>query len=896
MDHQGWALFVDCDFLFTGDLAELWALRDPRYAVMRAARLPAEGDRQDGRPSADRLSAEELVQLRAVELRPLWFPEWQDVDYADLWRSEAAIPSRALADRDGPASAKLLSMPARSLSLRALALVFVFAALSFTRAASAATLPDGFVETAVATGLDRPTAMTIAPDGRVFVAEEKGRLRVIKNGVLLPKPFVTVRVYAHGERGLLGVVLDPDFERNHYVYIYYTARKPFAHNRISRFVADGDVAVKGSETVLLELPKLVTELHNSGTLRFGPDGKLYVSVGENYIPAHAQSFANPFGKILRLNKDGSIPADNPFYNRTTGLARAIWALGLRNPFSFVFERGTGRMFINDVGHRTWEEINLGRAGANYGWPEVEGPIDHPQFDEPLYAYAHGGGPEKGCAITGGAFYDPPTQLFPEEYHGTYLYSDYCNGWIRRFDPETGETFPFAGGIESPLGLTVADDGSLYYLPHHGGAVYQVRYTGSRAPSISTQPADRRVAVTEPATFSVAVTGAEPISYQWRRNGAAIPGATGVDYTIPAAVLADHNARFDVVVKNSFGTATSRAAKLEVVDGHRPEAVIEAPGQGTLYRAGDTIQFRGGATDVEDGSLPASALTWKIDFHHDEHTHPFLLDTPGIAEGTFTIPRQGETAPNVWYRVYLSARDTSGLVSQAWVDVVPRHATLNLVSDPPGLQLTLDGTPYATPLAELGVVGVIRSLGAVSPQALGDDLYELVAWSDGGAATHDVVTPDADTTWTATFRKVEKAHGIGLTGTYFPQPDFQGKSVLRIDPTVNFNWGLGSPAPGIGADRWSARWTGQIEAEVSGRHTFYVRSDDGARLWVDGILVVDDWPDHASRVKEGTIQLQGGRRYTIRLEYHETSGAAGVRLLWSAPGIPRQVVPASQLFP
>src|SRR5215210_734999 len=175
-------------------------------------------------------------------------------------------------------------------------LVFLLLIMSLPAVGSAATLPPGFVETRLAAGLDRPTAMTVAPDGRIFVCEEKGRLRVIKDGVLLAKPFVRLKVYAHGERGMLGVVLDPDFESNHYVYIYYTAIKPVAHNRLSRFIADGDVARPSSETVLLELPKLVTELHNSGTLRFGPDGKLYVSVGENYIPENAQRMDNPLGK------------------------------------------------------------------------------------------------------------------------------------------------------------------------------------------------------------------------------------------------------------------------------------------------------------------------------------------------------------------------------------------------------------------------------------------------------------------------------------------------------------------------------------------------------------------------------------------------------------------------
>ncbi|MES1240396.1 MAG: PQQ-dependent sugar dehydrogenase [Acidobacteriota bacterium] len=775
-------------------------------------------------------------------------------------------------------------------------LVFVLS----VAAAGAATLPSGFAETRLATGLDRPTAMVVAPDGRVFVCEEKGRLRVIKDGALLPKPFVTVKVYAHGERGLLGVVLDPDFEQNHYVYIYYTARKPVAHNQISRFTAggaDGDVALPGSEKVIFELPILVTELHNSGTLRFGPDGKLYVAVGENYIPPNAQKLENPLGKILRINKDGSIPTDNPFYSQTTGSARAIWSLGFRNPFSFAFQPGTGRMFVNDVGNHLWEEINDGVRGANYGWPEVEGPSNDPRFKPPLFAYQHGSGPEKGCAISGGTFYNPPAPLFPPEYEGTYFYADYCNGWIRNFDPATGETAPFAGGILSAVGLTVGEDGTLYYLAHHGGEVFQVRYTGSKVPAISVQPQDQRVPAGEPATFAVEASG-EALSFQWRRNGNPIPGATQASYIL-TAIQADDGALFDVVVSNSAGKVTSRQARLSVVAGHRPTATITAPASGLVYRAGDVIHFRGQGSDAEDGALPVSALTWHIDFHHDEHLHPFLLDTPGISEGTFTIPVQGETSPTVWFRIHLVVRDKDGLTAETYVDVVPKLATIRIGTEPSGLKVTLDGLPYVAPYSEVGVVGMTRTLAALSPQTLGDELYEFVSWSDGGAASHVIATPETETTWTATFRKVEAADGIGLTGTYFSKPGFTGTSTIRIDPTINFNWDTGSPVSGdvgIGPDNWSARWSGQIEAEVSGLHTFYVRSDDGARLWVDGKLIVDDWNDHTSRVSQGQVQLQGGRRYAIRLEYHDTKGEAGLRLLWSAPGIVRQVVPASQLFP
>ena len=355
---------------------------------------------------------------------------------------------------------------------------------------AAATLPAGFVETQFGSNLGgSPTAMAFAPDGRLFVCLQGGQLRVIKNGALLPTPFVSLSVSSSSERGLLGIAFDPNFATNQFVYLYYTTSAAPIHNRISRFTANGDVAVAGSEVVLVDLENLTAGNHNGGAIHFGPDGKLYAAVGENAVASNAQTLNNRLGKMLRLNSDGSIPTDNPFYNTATGANRAIWALGLRNPYTFNFQPGTGRMFINDVGQSTWEEINDGIAGSNYGWPNCEGVCStpNPNFRNPLLQYGHGTSPTTGCAIVGAAFYNPPVNQFPSSYLGQFFFADACSGWIRVFDPSTGAASPFATGISSPVDLQVGPDGCLYYLARgNNGQVFRVSAVASQPLNISVR--------------------------------------------------------------------------------------------------------------------------------------------------------------------------------------------------------------------------------------------------------------------------------------------------------------------------------------------------------------------------------------------------------------------------
>jgi glucose/arabinose dehydrogenase len=776
--------------------------------------------------------------------------------------------------------------------------VLVSIGLAAPPPAAAATLPSGFTEAQIASGLASPTAMQFAPDGRLFVCEQGGRLRVIKDGVLLPTPFVTLTVNASGERGLLGVAFDPAFPVNHFVYVYYTATTPTVHNRISRFVANGDVAQAGSEVVILDLDNLSSATnHNGGALAFGSDGKLYAAVGENANSANAQTLANLLGKMLRLNSDGSIPSDNPFFTTATGRNRAIWALGLRNPFTFAFNADGVQMFINDVGQNTWEEINDGRIGANYGWPETEGATGDPRFVSPRYAYNHSTG---GCAITGGAFYSPINARFPADYGGDYFFADFCGGWIRRLDPNNGNAVTnFASGITSPVDLKVSDDGFLYYLARGGGSntgvVVRVDF-GAGAPAITTQPASRTVAVGTPVTFSVSASGATPLGYQWRRNGANIAGATAQDYTIAAAAVADNGARFSVVVSNALGSATSADAVLTVTGNQAPTATIVQPAAGTTYAGGTVIAYSGTGSDPESGSLPASAFTWQVDFHHDTHSHPFIAPTSGATSGSFTIPTTGETAANVWYRIYLTVRDSAGLTHTTQRDVLPRTVQVTLATNPAALQLRLDGQPVATPTTFTSVVGIVRTIGAVTPQASGGTTYEFVSWSDGGAVSHNVSTPAANTTYTATFRVVTGGTGTGLSATYYDNADFTGTTLVRTDPTVNFDWVNGSPAAGIGVDTFSARWTGQVQAQFTETYTFYTQSDDGVRLWVNNVPVVNNWTDHALTENSGTIALTAGQRYDIRMEFYENGGQAVARLLWSSASTPKAAVPQASLYP
>lgn len=338
-------------------------------------------------------------------------------------------------------------------------------------------LADGFQLTTIATGLSGAVAMEVAPDGRIFICEQGGTLRIIKDGTeiaasasddrsvgisgLLPQPFVTIPVEMNWERGLIGVTVSPKFPTDPYVYVVYVTDKPHTHHRISRFRADGDVAVPGSEEILFrgddqsKFGGKVPAGHQGGGIHFGSDGKLYVGLGEQTAGEPSQRMDAFQGKILRLNPDGSIPNDNPFINKTRGRYQAIWAKGCRNPFTFAFSE-SGQMLINDVGGK-FEEVNRGIAGANYGWPDIDhGPTDQEGITGPIHIYPQ-------SSINGGDFCSSSSN-WPEQYRSKYFFADFVRGWVKYINPQSPEkSHEFLAGVRRPVDIRFGVDGSLYVL-------------------------------------------------------------------------------------------------------------------------------------------------------------------------------------------------------------------------------------------------------------------------------------------------------------------------------------------------------------------------------------------------------------------------------------------------
>ena len=385
-----------------------------------------------------------------------------------------------------------------------------------------------------------------------------------------------------------------------------------------------------------------------------------------------------------MNSDGTIPTDNPFYNTATGQNRLIWALGLRNPFTFAVQPGTGRIFIDDVGQSTYEEIDDGAAGANYGWPDEEGPGPNPAYTDPLFYYAHSGNPTpNGCAITGGTFYNPPVAYFPAQYVGRYFFSDLCGGWIEQLDPGNGNAVSdFASGASAPVDLDTGPDGSLYYL-ENGGRVGRISYEDD--PTVNdAAPAAGPVGakVTLDGTYLAGTTG---VTFNGTHASFAVVWDTRIVATVPAGATTG-----PIEVTTGAGTAQTSAFTVTPMP-----AVLSSfsPNHGPV---GTKVTIKGslltGTTSVEFNGTPAASFTVKSD------KQIVAVLAPGTTTGTITID------------------GAHGPTTSAASFVVPPPPTVTSflpTSGPVGTKFTITGTGFKAGGLSVTINGVKAGADAAS---------------------------------------------------------------------------------------------------------------------------------------------------------------------------------------
>jgi glucose/arabinose dehydrogenase len=745
--------------------------------------------------------------------------------------------------------------------------VFVFFAIGANIVLAAP--PTDFLTTPViSSGLQDPVTIEFAPDGRIFILERAGGVRIYKNNTLLSTPFVTLPTLSTGDRGLIGIAFDPNFTSNKWVYFYFT--KSDQINRVVRYDATGDVA-SGDPVVIYQAPDISQQLHVGGTIAFGPDGKLYVAIGDNGYPPNAQDLKNPYGKILRLNADGTIPSDNPFFN-TPNSAKEIYAYGLRNPWRFQFDSLTGRLYGGDVGASTWEEVNLIESGKNYGWPTCEGTCNTPGMTNPIYTYNHNG---ISSSITGGPVYRG--SMFPSSYVGRLFFGDYAQGFIKTLQLDANGQFVSVSDFDTSVGsvvdLKTAPDGSLYYLTIFPGRLYRVTHSAANQLPIAISSASPETGQ-PPLTVSFSSTGSQdpnndPLTYFWNFGD----GNTSTEPN-PSHTYTQSGA-FTVDLTVNDGSHTTQAAPLVIQVGLTPTVNIGTPLPNSTYKAGDTINFTVSAQDGAGNDINDASIKTTVIFHHHTHTHPFIDSIVGRV-GSFTIPTTGEPDPDTWYEIKSSATDTSGLFATQSINIHPLSTQLTLSTNISGLTLLLDGSPLTTPHTSTQLVNFSREVSAPSPQTINGNQYEFVSWSDNQAQAHFFSIPQTNSTLSANFQKTNSQPGF--TGYYYPNLTLSGDpSLTKFDSQINFNWGTSAPGNGLPQDNFSTRWIG-VHNFSSGNYTFTVTADDGVRLYVDNLLVIDKWRDQSATTYSATQNLTSGD-HQIKLEYYDSGWDATAQLSW-----------------
>jgi PKD repeat protein/glucose/arabinose dehydrogenase len=744
----------------------------------------------------------------------------------------------------------------------------VAAVSTATQPAAAATLPPGFQESTVLSGLTNPTVVRFSADGRIFVAEKRGVIKVFDSlADTTPTVFadLNVNVYNFWDRGLLGMALAPNFPADPYVYVLYTydhelgseAPAPrwgtpgvysdpcptppgptadgcLVSARLSRLQANGNV-MTGTEQVLVEDWCQQYPSHSIGTVEFGRDGALYASGGDgasfNFAdwgqdgsplnpcgdpPGAPGSVLSPptaeggalrsqylrttsdpvslDGSIIRVNPaTGAALPDNPLFARSDPNARRIIAYGLRNPFRFTQRPGTDEIWVGDVGWSTWEEINrilnpVDGMVENFGWPCYEGAGRQAGYDganlniceslygtpsavtAPYHAYHHSNRvvPNETCptgssSVAGLEFeFSAAQNSYPAEYDDALFFADYSRDCIWAMLkgtnglPAQGQIRTFVAGAANPVNLETGPGGDLFYVDFDGGTIRRIQFFSTNRPPTAVAGA---TPTTGPAPLTVAFNGTgstdpdpgDTLSYAWDLDGdGAYDDSTASQTTHTYATPGSFTASLRVT--DSHGASDTDSVTITVGNTPTPPtATILTPAAGRTWQVGDVITFSGSATDAQDGTLPASALSWRLILQHcPSNCHSHVIQTfAGVASGEFTAPDHEYPS---YLELELTATDSGGLQDKKTLRLDPRTVVLTFQTTPGGLNLTVNGGVSAkAPFSRTVIIGSTNSVSAPTPQTKAKKSYNSVSWSDGGAQTHVIVAPAVATTYTARFR-------------------------------------------------------------------------------------------------------------------------------------------------
>jgi glucose/arabinose dehydrogenase len=570
----------------------------------------------------------------------------------------------------------------------------------------------------VVDGIQAASDFAFAPDGRIFVAELDGTVRVVQNGVLLPTPFTHVTVNAIGERGLLGLALDPDFATNGYVYLYHSVETNPADpegpksGRLTRLTAQGNVAAPGSATVLLgtvagapscgDVPAgsdcipIDSVSHMGGSLRFAPDGMLFVGTGDgifaNVDPVRslrAQDLDSLAGKVLRIDpRDGSAPSDNPYFTGDPAANRSkVWSYGVRQPFRMGLQPTLGIPIVGDVGETLYEELSFAERGANLGWPCYEGLALSPTLGSdpicqalvgsppanlrfPPYAYPHVG----SAAIVAGVF--APVGAYPASVAGKFVFGDYVLNQVSVVNFMGTPTATLAAGVAGPVDFEIGLDDKVYVLSIADGAIYRLVDVATNVPPFAKASASP-IAGLVPLAVQFSSAGSfdsngTPITYAWDFGD----GATSTDAN-PTHTYTQ-NGRFTATLTVRDGAGLSDSKTVTVLPGKQsPVVAITSPANGLTYGVGDALHFRATATDADDGPIPSSAIVWVVYLMHCEnsggvfncHAHLFANGNDAL---DLVAPDHGTPGSNEFFylEAHASATDSDGLTTDTRIRIGP----------------------------------------------------------------------------------------------------------------------------------------------------------------------------------------------------------------------------------